>query len=333
MDRASLEGLTREALIEHAEQAGILRARILTRPELIDEIVVRVAANEEDASTVARARGFFGRARDLLSDVVQKGLHLPDAADRLRAMFGPPPEIQRARDALPTVTLAEIYVAQGHRARALETLKRVLAEEPEHAAARALLMKLEDRAFPVPKPKLPPEEDEIEHAKERARLRAKEDAEEEAAAKDVDECVGILCDATTLFVAWSCRAKTIAHLRGQRARGRVVLRVLVVAPSWSGPKTANRDLDLHAVSGDYFVRELPERAIVRVAVGWLEDGVFHAIAHSASVSFDRDAQRLVRWGFTAATPLSVHESEATPIFRAHTLMQTRLREHSPRQSV
>lgn len=241
-------------------------------------------------------------------------------------MFGPPPEIQRSRDALPTVTLAEIYVAQGHRTRALETLKRVLAEEPEHAAAQALLMKLEDRAFPVPKPKLPPEEDEIEQAKALARAREKEEAEEQAALADVDACVGIQFEPRTLFVSWSVRAHTIAHLRANKPRGRSVLRVLIVAPSWSGPTSSHRDLDLHANVGDHFVKDLPEQAVIRAAVGWLQDGVFHAIAHSPPISFDAESKRLMRWTFTERKPVSVHESEATPIFRAHTLMQERLRE-------
>lgn len=58
---------------------------------------------------------------------------------------------------MPTVTLAEIYAAQGHRARAVETLRRVLEREPEHAAAQALLARLEDEAYVPPAPRLPPE--------------------------------------------------------------------------------------------------------------------------------------------------------------------------------
>ena len=33
------------------------------------------------------------------------------------------------------MTLAEIYAAQGHKDRAMDTLRRVLEGEPEHAAA------------------------------------------------------------------------------------------------------------------------------------------------------------------------------------------------------
>ncbi len=132
MNRSELERLDRDTLISRAEASGVVRARILTRPELIDELLQRSAVPE-----VARARGFFGRARDLLARVIESGLHLPDAAERLRRS-SPPPSIHPGAP-VPTLTLAGIYAAQGHRERAIDTLREVLAREPEHAAARALI--------------------------------------------------------------------------------------------------------------------------------------------------------------------------------------------------
>ncbi len=82
MDREELEGLDRESLIVRAQAAGIRRARILTRPELIDELL-RLDPST-DALQLRKSRGFFGRARDLVARVVERGLHLPDAADRIR---------------------------------------------------------------------------------------------------------------------------------------------------------------------------------------------------------------------------------------------------------
>ena len=142
MDRGELEGLDRESLVVRAQAAGIRRARILTRPELIDELlrldpsVDESAAPEEPRLLRAGARS---RAR-----VVERGLHLPDAADRIRTLAGgldaPPFAVPRTEpQAMPTVTLAEIYAAQGHRKRAIETLRRVLEREPEHVAAQSLL--------------------------------------------------------------------------------------------------------------------------------------------------------------------------------------------------
>ena len=119
MNRAELERLDRDALIARAENAGVTRARILTRPELVDELLLRSARDDAHAPG---ARGLFGVARDLLARVVERGLHLPDAAERIRTLGLPPPPRRGAPAALPTVTLAEIYATQGHRDRAIETL-------------------------------------------------------------------------------------------------------------------------------------------------------------------------------------------------------------------
>ncbi len=134
MQRIELEKLSREELITHASQLGVPRPRVLTQPELMDEIITRTSKSEREK---ARARGWLGRARDLLAQVVEKGLHLPEAARVLRSgpedrpWPTPPPP-------LPTVTLAEIYAAQGHLERAIGVLDEVLAREPEHAEAQGL---------------------------------------------------------------------------------------------------------------------------------------------------------------------------------------------------
>ena len=150
MNRPELERLDRDALITLAEKAGVTRARILTRPELVDELLLRSAG---DDATRKRARGLFGVARDLIARVVERGLHLPDAAERIRTLDIPAPPRRSAPAALPTVTLAEIYAAQGHKERAIETLQSVLLREADHAAARALLTQLRDGTFPVPPPR------------------------------------------------------------------------------------------------------------------------------------------------------------------------------------
>jgi hypothetical protein len=139
MQRHELEPLNREELISLAERLSVPRPRVLTQPELIDEILTRTARSERD---LERSRGWFGRARDLLASVVERGLHLPEVARVLRAtpasrsMPTPPPP-------LATVTLAEIYAAQGHLDRALTVLDEVLSREPAHEAA----LKLRDRFF------------------------------------------------------------------------------------------------------------------------------------------------------------------------------------------
>lgn len=160
MNRTQLDSMTREELVERASLLGVRRARILTRPELIDEILV-LGAEQKDAASLARSRGLFGRARDLLAKVVERGLHLPDAAERIRTMpITPTTPSRTASSVLPTVTLAEIYASQGHRGRAIETLKKVIEAEADHADAQALLARLESQDYVSPPPKdLGPEEE------------------------------------------------------------------------------------------------------------------------------------------------------------------------------
>jgi hypothetical protein len=67
MQRQDLERMTREQLIAQAERLGIPRPRVLTAPELIDEIIGSTTKNDRER---AKARGWLGRARDLLARVV-----------------------------------------------------------------------------------------------------------------------------------------------------------------------------------------------------------------------------------------------------------------------
>lgn len=124
--------MTRDELIAHAQRIGVKRPEVMTRAELADEIL---RLGETDALRRQRARGWFGVARDLLASVVEQGLHLPDAAKAIRGgtVFQP-----RVQAPIATVTLAEIYAAQGHPERALGLLDQVLAKEPDHDPARRL---------------------------------------------------------------------------------------------------------------------------------------------------------------------------------------------------
>ncbi len=292
MDRAELEGLDRDALIARAEAEGVTRARILTRPELVDEVLLRRAAAGDRAAK--RARGFFGRARDLLARVIELGLNLPDAADRMRGST-PPAPARTTTPALPTVTLAEIYAAQGHRERAIDTLTHVIEREPEHAAARALLAQLQDASVAVAAPQMPPEDDEPPPAP------VIEEDEESSAPTQIppapvappappappghappisaDACVAIPSVDGDLIVRWQARDATLSRLAAAFPGGRGVLRVFVVNPTWDGPRSETRDLEVEPRRGERVLRGLPAGAIVRAAVGWRTDDGFAPIAH------------------------------------------------------
>jgi hypothetical protein len=329
MNRAELERLDRDALILRAEAAGVERARVLTRPELVDELLLR---STTDYATKQRARGLFGLARDLIARVVEQGLHLPDAAERIRALGVPTSARPTAPAAMPTVTLAEIYAAQGHRARAVETLEGVLAGEPEHLAAAALLARLRDSRFRMPAPRMAPEEEasatpapdpdsdamgaaprEPSHMLDDAPLPPR---------YDVDECVAIPVDPVTLYVYWEVRARTLDYVRGDHPGGTIVLRLVVIVPTWSGPQTSVRDHDVHSMLGDFFVRDLPAGCVVRAAIGYRDGAVFVSLAHSPALETPPDApsplvaDTLVRWTPHGISRLSGMDPDAQAIARA-----------------
>jgi hypothetical protein len=331
LDRAELERLDRDALIARAEDAGVSRANILTRPELVDELLLRSARQGDPR--VARARGFFGRARDLLSRVIERGLHLPDAVERLRrAGTIPPPPSRASTPAVPTVTLAEIYAAQGHNGRAIETLKRLLEHEPEHAAARSLLIRLstEDgtqagasraREPDPPRsstPAEPAEPSEVEPTEPFGFL----DDDPLPRCYGVDECVAIPIDPTTLFTYWEIREATLLHLRHQRSDGVVALRAFIVTADWSGPRSFTRDIDVREPIGEWVIRDLPAGAVVRVAVGWRTGDVFLPVGHSPALETPYSgpgpmrAEVAVRWTARGLVPVSPADSDYGSIARA-----------------
>lgn len=149
MKRDELRKLTRDELLVRAEALGVARPAVLTQGELIDEIVKRASPSGNGL------RGWLGRARDLVAQVVSKGLHVPEAA---RLFRGEAPEpLPPPPPPLPTVTLAEIYAAQGHVEKAITVLDQVIELEPSHPVAyelrRAWLERLEGRGAAVaPKP-------------------------------------------------------------------------------------------------------------------------------------------------------------------------------------
>ncbi len=340
MNRVELERLDREELIARAEAAGVTRARILTRPELVDELLLRSVADE---TTKQRARGLFGRARDLLASVVERGLNLPDAADRIRSVGVPLPLTRsRSPSALPTLTLAEIYAAQGHRSRAIETLDRVLIREPDHAAAGALVAQLRDATYPVPPPRMPPEEDvepDPEGDDETIPVAADASAQDRGLASpaepthmlddaplppryDVDECVAIPVDPRTLYIYWEVRERTLEYVRAARPPGTIALRLVVIVPTWDGPRSNVRDFDVHATVGDHFEHDLPAGCVVRVAIGYRHGETFVAIAHSPALDTPPGAPSpvvadvLVRWTPQGAFRLSPDDVDAASIERA-----------------
>ena len=133
-DADAFRELSRDELMAEARAMGVSRPGVMPREELVAELV---RLNAPPPAPPQPQSGWFGTARSLLASVVEQGLNLPDAAKLIRGetRLNAPPEPPCA---VPTVTLADIYAAQGHTGKALRTLDEILAAEPEHAAASAL---------------------------------------------------------------------------------------------------------------------------------------------------------------------------------------------------
>jgi hypothetical protein len=264
MDRSELELLTRDELIAKAEAARVSRATLLTRSELVDEILRKQMSGKSNEA-LALARGFFGIARDLITRVVERGLHLPDAAERLRSVSSPP-KPQPVSAAIPTVTLAEIYASQGYYTRAVETLHQVLADAPDNLEARAYLERLGGRV--VDEPVIPPEPPYADDLDGDSDVHYGGPFLNDAplpSRYEVDECVAMPVDPSTLFVYWEVRDQTIDAFSGGGGV-QIFLHVTSITPSWFGPSTNHKRIAVNARVGEYVLRDIAPDAVVRVGI-------------------------------------------------------------------
>ncbi|GEM_PF-1756269 len=127
---ANLDEKSRGELLTEARGLGLEKPERMTRVELRDAIL-QVTLSEDEQE---EARGLFGVARSMLASVVETGLNMPDAAKMIRGENSV--EVSNGNPSpVATVTLAEIYAAQGHRGRALRVLEEVLQDEPDHQEA------------------------------------------------------------------------------------------------------------------------------------------------------------------------------------------------------
>lgn len=294
MEKGSLAELSREDLVARAEALSVRRARFLTRPELVDEILM--AQHKLEGERRGLARGFFGLARDLLARVVERGLHLPDAAERIRGA-PPPPRPRHAGLTIATVTLAEIYESQGHGARAIQTLRNVLSDDPEHQEARQMLTRLEREHGPVSEP-----------------VASTQQAPTHASPTAHDTCIAVPVDPSTLAVHWAVGNDSLARLRERAGEGQLVLRLLLVFPSWEGPLCERSEREVQGQVGDLLLQGLPA-AVVRVGVAYRVGDVYWPIAHSELFELaggeEGGVLGLVRWTPKGREPLADDSVEAS----------------------
>jgi hypothetical protein len=282
-DLQALDAMSRDELIARARTLGAKRPELMTRVELRDEIV---RLTEADPVVRRRSRGWLGVARDLVASVVDSGLNLPSAAAAIRGAVRQQTEWQGPAP-VATLTLAEIYVAQGHTDRALKVLDEVLRNEPDHAAALSLRARLTGGvksrvvdvsvSTPVPEPiedgePAPLSEEEAVMPGEIAPPVAAPDpapvaAIPEAAHEDVDlPACALAVTKTALTVRYEL----------ERPVDGATLRVLSFVPRRQGPERFEIDVPVDVVepSGGLSLPPPTPGSVVRAALGVGSNGDF-----------------------------------------------------------
>ncbi len=286
-----LDQLSREEIIAKARVLGVSKPELLTRVELADEILALSAPSDESRKNL---RGWFGVARDLVANVVEAGLHLPDAAAVIRGEAWVEGKAV-TRKPVATVTLAEIYATQRHYARALTMLDEVLRAEPDHEAARELRQEIQRKTAKVPLE--PVVEVVVEPAGEPVMASAGEAVVEAvvepAPPQDVNlnaekaiDAPGVEFETDAAFFAfregqvqlyWELSEASLSRLRARLPDGRLLARVVGVSPAEGRPVRSSQDLVLEGVSGSSGASGFEPNAVVRVACGWQAGALFKPI--------------------------------------------------------
>jgi hypothetical protein len=247
--------MSRDELVAAARSVGVQHPELMTRVELGDEIL---RARERTQPGSSSARGWLGVARDLLARLVERGLNLPNAAALIRK--GPTAFVSSNLQApVATVTLAEVYAAQGHVKRALAILDDVLQQEPDHAPARLLRERLaRDHGASTPKPR--------------------ESVPAESEPVDVDFVAIIASGADGAHVYWELNPGVERALRRRSPGGHAVIRVLVFVPDWGGAQRVEEEVPVTALRDSRWVGIDRPGTVVRAVLGWRSESGFRPVA-------------------------------------------------------
>jgi hypothetical protein len=236
--------IPRHELVAAALQLGIPKPESLSEQELADRI--REVSEGGDAHEPrASSPSWLAVARHLVSSIVEQGLNLPTAARALRDSMRPSNRAS-SRPPMPTVTLAQIYLGQGHEERARETLQQVLARDPNHTKARMLLDKLDAEASPS------------------------QTAAVVAAARDA---LVVLRDGSRVVLYWELGTR---GERAQKRGGAMQIEVAKVEPRWHGAEIQRSRFDVSDPEGSVEF-ECDPNVVVRAALGSTSNGRFEVL--------------------------------------------------------
>lgn len=285
VDRTALEALTRDDLVSRARGHGVKRPEVMTRVELVDEILRLSTPNPVERR---RVRGWLGVARDLVASVVDRGLHLPDAAAFIRGDVRYEP-LRTPQPPVATVTLAEIYGAQGHIDRAVATLDEVIAKEPDLHIARTLRERFAAELLRRPRAQAAPsvETDESEPPPP--------EASATSVSVDTSPAVGRAGESVAALSRTGPSSCAIYYdvSSGAGPDGAHVVRVVELRPRRGGAERVEQDVTLSSLRGTTTVSGLASGSIVRAAIGVRSNGSFRAVAVAAELSFSDDGPKIL----------------------------------------
>lgn len=264
----------------------------------------------------APSGGFLASAQGLLNRVIERGLHLPQAAEEDED----DPSSDDEEIPVPTLFLANLYANQGLRTKALETVRAVLAVSPDNLAAQQLAERLEREIAeepPVEASAPTVAEEDVEDGFDAAgKVYPSQDVLVAAApGPDEDVCVALDRGEGSLFVFWHLSKRFRAFVEQRSGDAPLVLRRVVYEPGLGLPrKTVFDELVPEPVGHRIF--RIPPGAVVRVAVGKATETGWMPLAHSPALEAEEGApdalapERLLRRTARGAERLSSDDPDA-----------------------
>jgi hypothetical protein len=259
-DDGPSKAIPRHELIAVALDLGIDKPELLSEEELSRSIQQTSEGHALPAPVSGPlGKGWFGVARNLVASVLEKGLNLPTAARVLReTVRSVPPQ----RPPYPTVTLAQIYMAQGHNERAAATLQQVLRRDPSNPKAKRLQAQL-----PVAEPSL----DSVHQGAEPDTSAARSvSPQAEAGAVPLRDSLVVLRQKRTALVYWEISE---ASRRKLQLDDGLEVRLTLVTPSERGASISSPIWKITREQ-QHQVLECEPEVVVRAAIGLFRAGNF-----------------------------------------------------------
>jgi hypothetical protein len=306
MERGELEKMKLDALRSLAAERGVEGAQGLDRGELID-----LLAREEKTSVLGRAKQAVTRAahkvEEKAHELAERIRHQTPAPNLTEVKGAQPPTREQAKDAkrsrpqrasfdipsstvhphadeLETLTMARLYVQEGHFDRAIEIYEKLATLDPDDEEVRVVLADLRKKITP---PEAAPPPPPPHHGEPLGML----DLEELPETYGLDECEVLYKDPFWMFAYWEVTDHGLNAARAQlgpsAATARLVLRLFTTVQGAGGPSSIDRqvsDLELQWNHGRRYFQAPKSGAHLRIAVGLLsQEGYFAPIAHSSLV--------------------------------------------------